>query len=74
MSIFNLYQLNDHVSCWRQALVKHTLHDIADPKFKSLKSVDVVEVYTAHDVSQFFVYFVCTLKRRLKKPSYLLSH
>lgn len=60
--VFNLDQLDDHVGSWCQAFVQHLLHHVTDSKLESLESVNFVEVNSADDVSELFIYFVGAFK------------
>ncbi len=72
--IFNLNQLNDHICCGGQAFIQDLLHHVTDTEFQSLETVDFIEVYTANNVTQFFVDFVSTFQGGFQKPCNLLSH
>lgn len=74
VSVFDLYQLYDHVSGRSEALVQHLLHHIADPVLQTLEAVYLLEFNPAHNVSQFLVDLVCTVQGGLKQPCDLLPH
>ena len=51
VGIFDLDQLNDHVSSRSQTFVEHLLHHITDLILKSLESVDFIELNATYDIS-----------------------
>ena len=61
VSILYLNELNDHVCCRSEALIKHLLHYIADFVLQSLESIDLTQIDSSNYISQLLVNLVSTV-------------
>ena len=71
--VLNLKEVHDHVSCWSEALVKHVLHHVADPRFEFVVARQARKFDSNDDPSKLFVHLISAVERGFEEPGDLLA-
>ena len=72
--IFDLHQIHDHFSRWRQTLVQYDLHNVAYPRMQFVIVGQFGDIDFYDHPSQLFINLVCAVETWFEKTSNLLSH